>query len=133
VPYPAAGPRTRRRAPTRGDLVVFGLLAAAVPASHRLGAAPDPSHVLLVRGDSGRERVLDARRDADVEVLGPLGRTLVRVRGGAAWIEQAPCPNRLCQRMGRLRGPGRSLVCVPNRVLVRFAAGAGPDVDTITR
>ena len=133
MPRAAAAPHARRRAPTRGDLVVLGLLAACVPVSHRLGAPSDAAHVLLVRGDSGGERVLDARRDADVEVQGPLGRTLVRLRGGEAWIESAPCRNRLCQRMGRVRGPGRSLVCVPNRVLVRFASGPGSEVDTITR
>jgi hypothetical protein len=126
-------PRPRRRAPTRADLVVLALLSAAVPLARRAAALPGDSHLVLVRAGSQTPRVVDASHDADVEVVGPLGPALVRVRHGEVWIESAPCRNHLCQRMGRLRGPGRSLVCVPNQLLVRFAPAVSGDVDTITR
>ena len=126
-------PGRRRRAPTAADLVVLAVLAAAVPLARRAAALPHDSSLLLLRAGAEPARVVDARRDADVDVVGPLGRTVVRVRHGEVWIESAPCRNHLCQRMGRLRGPGRSLVCVPNRVVVRFAPAGSGGVDTITR
>ena len=127
-------PRRRRRAPTPADLVVLALLAAAVPLARRAAAIPGDSHVVLVRAGSQPPQVVDARRDATIDVVGPLGPTRVRVQHGEVWIESASCRNHLCQRMGRLRGPGRSLVCVPNKLLVRFAPAAPNNtVDTITR
>ena len=82
--------------------------------------------------DGQTERRLDARRDFDLELRGPLGPTLLRVRHGEAWIATAPCRNHLCQRLGRISRPGRSLVCIPNRIVLRFV-GRGSEVDAITR
>lgn len=92
----------------------------------------DPGRFLVVRTAGSAERLLDAGQDAEVVLEGPLGPTRLCVQDGAAWIASSPCPNQLCRRMGRLRRPGRVLVCLPNRVLVRFVA-AGRDVDAVTR
>jgi hypothetical protein len=110
---------------------VLVLLAAAVPLAGGLARPPGRAAVLVVRAGDVETR-LEARRDADLPVDGPQGRTLVRLRGGAAWIAAAPCRNQLCRRQGRLTAAGRSLVCVPNRVVVRFE-GTGDGVDAIAR
>ena len=92
----------------------------------RGGSSPD----LLLRAADGHDRWVDARHDADYELTGPLGPTVVTVRRGVAWIAHAPCRNQVCVHMGHLQGTGRALVCLPNRILVRFASkasGEGPD------
>lgn len=123
----------RRRAPTRGDLVVIVLLALLVPVSQRMTRPRGVAATLVVQSEAGTRRI-DAGQNVDLQVRGPLGISEVRLVDRAAWIETAPCRKRLCQRMGRVREPGRSLVCVPNKVLVHFA-GAVPQgqPDAITR
>ncbi len=123
--------RSRRRAPTPADLLVVLALAAWIPvqlAARPRAHAPQELHI---QSDAGSRRV-DARVDGDYEIPGPAGVTLLRVRGGEAWIAAAPCRNHLCQRMGRLGRRGASLVCIPNRVVVAHAAGAS-GVDAVTR
>lgn len=123
--------RRRRRAPTWGDVLLALVLVAAIPLSRRVGAAPAAGVWLEVRcGDQPVQR-LDSRRDAEIRLTGPLGATTLRIEHGAAWIAAAPCRNQLCRRMGRIDRPGRSLVCLPNRILVRFA-GIGPDIDGVS-
>jgi hypothetical protein len=124
----------RRRGPTRGDILLLAALVLAVPALRyaSAGGSRVPGGVLVVRCGDAPELRLDARRDGDFDLHGPQGETLLRLRGGEAWIAAAPCRNQLCRRMGRISRPGRALVCLPNRVLVRFV-GAAPDVDGITR
>jgi hypothetical protein len=109
------------------------LLVGAVPLS-RLAARTPPARAarLEVRAGDGAPQQLDPRRDADLHLDGPLGPTRLRVRDGAAWIDSAPCRNQLCRRQGRIARPGRSLVCIPNRIVVRFV-GAEAEVDAISR
>ena len=132
------GPRRRqaprgqhRRAPTPADIAVLVAVAAVVPASWAWRPATSTPAVLLVRSAAGEQR-FDPQQDQEVEIRGPVGMTRLRLQDGEAWIETAPCANHFCQRLGRLRAPGRSLVCVPNRVVVRFA-GASATVDGVTR
>ena len=125
----------RRRAPTPADLVLLvALVGAAAGSAHRAPATAATKQVLVLRA-AGAEQRVDAGVDRDYTLAGPLGTTIVRVARGEAWVERAPCPNQLCVRMGRLHAPGRALVCMPNRILVRFegAAGAGAGVDAVTR
>jgi hypothetical protein len=123
----------RRRAPTRADLLVLVLLVAAIPLAARWPPGGAAGAVLRLQSPA-EAREVDPKIEARYELRGPVGVTSVRVAGGEAWIERSDCRNRLCVRMGRLRGPGRALVCMPNRVVVRFAAAAAPGVpDAITR
>jgi len=122
---------TRRR-PTAGDLLLLALLIAAVPLSRRATASGPGSERLLVRSEPAGVQVVDARRDGEFALVGPLGTTRLRLQGGAAWIVESPCPGQLCRRMGRISGPGRVLACVPNRVLVQFE-GQADDVDGVSR
>jgi hypothetical protein len=130
-----AAPHRRRAAPTRADLVLLAALIAAVPLSRQaVGAAAGGAAggTRLALTGAGSEESADLRQDGEYSIAGPIGTTIVRVQDGEAWIAQAPCTNRLCVRMGRLRGPGRALVCLPNRVVVRVA-GTAADVDAIAR
>jgi hypothetical protein len=122
----------RRRAPTPADVVLLAALVAAVPLSHRAVATTASAGFQLELCSADTRRIVDLRRDAEHEIGGALGTTVVAVRGGEAWIAHAPCANRLCMRMGRLRGAGRALVCMPNRIVVRVL-GAPADVDAIAR
>lgn len=129
-----SGPRARRRAPTPGDWILLLLLLAAVPLVRSAGRTGADGARIAVRAPSGPDRFLDPGRDTTLAVAGPLGDTLVRVQARQVWIAASPCRNQLCVRMGHLRGPGRALVCLPNRVLVRFDGKARtPGVDAITR
>src|SRR5262245_21197444 len=105
----------RRAAPTRADLVLLAGLVAAVPLSRQaVGATPHDGTRVELRGGATREWAY-LRQPGENSIRGPIGTTVVRVQDGAAWIASSPCRNRLCMRMGRLHGPGRALVCLPNR------------------
>ena len=55
------------------------------------------------------------------EITGVNGGTnLLVIRDGAAWIEEADCPDALCVGMGRVRRVGQSVVCLPHKVVVEI-------------
>lgn len=59
------------------------------------------------------------------EITGVNGGTnLLVIRDGAAWIEEADCPDALCVGMGRIRRVGQSVVCLPHKVVVEIVGAA---------
>ena len=60
------------------------------------------------------------------------GYNVLVVEGGAAWIEEASCPDKLCRNHGKISKNGETLVCLPNQVVVEIVNGEEPDVDMST-
>jgi hypothetical protein len=119
------------------DLTRFTVLDAAFVAA--LVAVPVVA--LTVRGRaSGREPVVEVIRDNRLVGRYPLDRdraidagtdVKVEIRAGRVRVLEADCPRGVCMRAGWQGRPGRSIVCVPNRVVVTIK-GAYPGYDAET-
>jgi hypothetical protein len=57
--------------------------------------------------------------DRSVALSGPLGKTILVIKGGRARITESPCPRKLCIAMGAISRSGQIIACVPNRILVK--------------
>lgn len=55
--------------------------------------------------------------------------TLV-IRDGEAYISEAECPDKICVRHGNISKSGESIVCLPNRVVVKIA-GEAAEADAV--
>jgi hypothetical protein len=69
-----------------------------------------------------------------LRVEGPLGTSQVEVGPRGARVAASPCANQLCVRQGWIRRQGEIVACLPNRLMLRIAAGPDrPEVDAVTR
>jgi len=68
-------------------------------------------------------------RDQEI-IIGDRARPDMRIeiRGGAIRVAESDCPKGVCRQAGWVRTPGRSIVCVPNRVLIELK-GEPKDYD----
>ena len=101
------------------DAVVLLLSAAAVGLSSAWAYTRGGRLEAVVTGESG-EWVYPLSEDRSFEVPGPLGPTAVIIEGGAARIQDSPCPNKTCVAARPVRSAGQWLACLPNRVFVRI-------------
>lgn len=69
-------------------------------------------------------------QDASYTVEGGYRNTVV-IKGGKVFIEDSNCPGKDCVHSGSIQAPGRSIVCLPNRVEVRITGQA--DIDAVVR
>jgi hypothetical protein len=69
---------------------------------------------------SGQTWVYPLGTEAEYRVKGPLGTTVVRVSGSAAWILDSPCKDKLCVHQGKISASGEWAACLPNRVMIRL-------------
>jgi len=113
-----------------GDIVVFVVLGASALFMIWAGAGA-PKAISEVEISVGGDVVHRASlgQNFTQKVLGPLGVTTVMCRDGYVWVNDSCCPNKLCVKTGKVHTQGQTIVCVPNRVVVRVVGA--DDVDAI--
>jgi len=78
------------------------------------------------------QKYYDINENRVINVEGPLGTTTVIIEGGEVRVEDSPCREKICIKMGRKKRVGEQIICVPNRVIVEIT-GESESVDGITR
>ncbi len=51
------------------------------------------------------------------------GTNLLVISGGEAYMKYADCPDGLCIGQGRVSRAGQTVVCLPNRVMIKVVGG----------
>ena len=51
------------------------------------------------------------------------------ILGGKAYISEADCPDGLCVSQGKISRTGQTVVCLPNRVMLRIVGADEADVE----
>ena len=116
--------------PRLADGVLLVLLVALTFISPRLIPAGPTGDTLLVR-TSGSVFEVDLTDEGPHPIDGPLGQAVLMVRDGKAWLQNAPCPLKICERMGPIDESGEVILCLPNRIHIQVAGSEG--VDAISR
>lgn len=67
-----------------------------------------------------------------VTVTGKFGDVRIQIREGRVGVVSADCPNKVCVRTGWRSLAGESIICVPNRVLVKILGDRSNVVRGVT-
>jgi hypothetical protein len=76
---------------------------------------------------------LSLSESRSINVNGPLGITRIRIEKGQVWITDAPCPQKICQRIGKISRAGSVIICVPNKILVEVNGDSKQELDSVTQ
>ena len=104
------------------------LILAGITALQYLGVKPGDSALVYV--DGALAQTIDLSRDGEYRVESAEGWNLLRVRNGSLAVTAASCPDGDCVRCGE-RSANPPIVCLPNRVSIRFT-DAG-EIDGVAR
>ncbi len=118
-------------------LVIIGLAAsAALTLSH--GEAGSNAKVVIESGGDLYARY-PLNEDRTVKVLAPVSSqhdhyNVVVISGGSVSVTEASCKNQVCVKHGSISRSGESIVCLPNRMVVRIENGSeeGGGYDSVT-
>lgn len=69
-------------------------------------------------------------KDQELQVSGPLGTTIIQIKGGQARVLESPCPGQQCVHMAPVGSQGGFIACLPNQVLVTVVGNT--EVDDVT-
>lgn len=93
---------------------------------------PEQGRFATVSVDGKEIYRLSLSESREIVVHGPLGESVIHVENGSVWIVNAPCPQKICMRMGKIHRAGEIIVCIPNRILIRIEGEDNRDLDGIT-
>jgi hypothetical protein len=88
---------------------------------------PGDQYTINLKGEGGTW-VFPRDAEETVAVPGPLGDTVVEIRGGRARVLSSPCQNQTCVAAGYIHSHGQWTACLPNRVMVSVAGGSGGEI-----
>ena len=107
------------------DLVIIALvIGLTVFSGFAIYGNRGKSARLVIEGPSGRW-LYPLDRDVTVPITGPLGDTVVEIKGGKARIARSPCPNQTCVAAPAIDRPGEWNACLPNEVIIRVENDGG--------
>ena len=72
------------------------------------------------------------REDYELTLTYPAGESIVHVGRDGVYIARADCDNQDCVRHGALKKNGTPIVCLPERIVIRYMEG-GDAVDAVTQ
>lgn len=49
------------------------------------------------------------------------GSNTLHIEGGAVWVTDATCPDKICEHSGKISLPGELIVCLPNRLTIQIS------------
>ena len=103
------------------------LLAACLGASFFLLSPGETSDFAQIISDGQLMHTVDLRTERQITVTtGSGGWNVVTVRDGKIAVTEATCPDHYCMERGFCNS-GAQIVCLPNRLVIRFLGDQGVD------
>ena len=119
-------------------LVVIGLAASAALAMSRTEAGKNAKVIIESNGSTYAEYSLYS--DETITVPAPKQTStedpdhynVVKISGGEVSVTEASCKNQVCVKHGSISHTGETIVCLPNRLVVRIVDPEGGGYDAVT-
>lgn len=110
----------------RADIIIILLVALLAIASvlFVFGGNGSPEYVCVkLNGIVTAEYSLD--RTGEYELSGENGITLTLVveKDGVS-VKRAECPDKLCEKTGKISGAGQSIICLPAKISISLEGGS---------
>lgn len=74
---------------------------------------------------------LNENREIPIELNGRTANVVV-IENGAAYMEDADCPDKLCVHQGKISRDGQTIVCLPHKLVVEVTGGEEKTYDSIS-
>ena len=119
---------------TRSDiLLIVGLLAVAILGLGVVRYMSGGTDTVLVQVDGKEVIRASLSEDQRFSVDGPLGSTQIEIKDNRVRVVDSPCRKKICVNTDWIDKPYQTIVCAPNRVVIRLISRSGEDrLDGIT-
>lgn len=76
---------------------------------------------------------LDTPQPLELPLESSYGHNRVVIENGGVRMTEADCPDQVCVHSGEIREPGRTIVCLPNRVVVEIGGQEEGELDGLSQ
>ncbi len=118
-----------------GDIILFILIMlSAVLVSFvffgktRTADAANTAKTVVITKNGTLYESFDLSENRTVD----MGSNVIVTENGYVYMKSADCKNRICVNTGKINSAGQSIVCLPNRIMVKIT-GKEDSVDAVTK
>lgn len=116
----------------RNDIILIAALLAAAGTAFGIIQLSKTSGGYAVVVQDGRETATyPLNEDISVTITSPTGYNTLVIKDGKADVTDADCPDKLCVNQHSISYNGETIVCLPNKLVVKIVSEAEADVDVI--
>lgn len=116
----------------RNDIILIAaLLAAAGIAFGVIQLGKTRGGYAVVVQDGAETAKYPLSEDISVTITSPTGYNTLVIKDGKADVTDADCPDKLCVNQHSISYNGETIVCLPNKLVVKIVSGEEADVDVI--
>ncbi len=76
--------------------------------------------MITVDGKIFKEVELKENTHLDIDVNTQYGNNEVHIENGEVHMHESDCKDKICMKMGKISLPGDSIICLPNRLMVKI-------------
>jgi hypothetical protein len=118
---------------TPGDkILVILIFALGIVSLVALKHLKQPGDAVIIEVKGQVVQRLDLNASQRITVNGAIGKTTVKIEGGAAQVIHSDCPEKICVKTGKITHAGEIIVCVPNKVVIKIIGKQKNSFDVIT-
>ncbi|MBR6046291.1 MAG: NusG domain II-containing protein [Ruminococcus sp.] len=82
---------------------------------------------IISNGEVVCEIDLSREPDREITVEYEGRKNIIVIENGEIYVREAECPDHTCMKMGKLSDNGVPIVCMPNKLIIRYKGGG--DID----
>lgn len=128
--------KTKARFSTRFWLLLIILIAAAAAVALVIQKVTASGSVASIFLDGECIQTIDLDRvteDYTFEITGDNYTNTVEVAPGKIRVVSSDCPDKICVNTGWISDSSKTIVCLPNRLVIKIDAESESDVDTVAK
>lgn len=84
---------------------------------------PSPSKIVGIYQNGSLVKKIDLTAqtgERTIELNGNYGKNIISITHDRIEMRSADCPDKLCVKHGELKSAGSPIVCLPNRIIIKF-------------
>jgi len=116
-----------------GDWIICGFVTILFLLSLFVYSKQKHGDTVLIYHQNQEIYQLPLNQDNEIVFQGALSEMHVIIKNKKAWVEESGCPNKICQKMGKIESSGQTIICIPNKVLVVVKGRNKFQFDGITK
>ncbi|MFH1561996.1 MAG: NusG domain II-containing protein [Nitrospirota bacterium] len=119
---------------TLADKVLIGVVLVAIGVSSWWIFKGNKGEIVEIQTPDAIKMVNLSSKSQTIFVQGALGTTTIEIKQKKVRVVASTCPQKICVKMGWRNKNGDTIVCVPNKVVVKIvSARQKQQIDAITR
>ncbi len=101
----------------KGDILVFISIALLSVGLFCVSLFGSSGKKVSVSVNNEHYKSYSLNEDGEYKIKTEKGVNILVIKGGKAHFKNSDCPDKTCEKMGKIEKNGESIVCLPNKVI----------------